>query len=50
MSDAGRKDWSTKAKESIVPDSSKSTQSKIGETFTDTTDKFARFVASRSFP
>lgn len=45
MSDAGRKDWSDKLKESAVPDSSKSTQTKIKETFTDTGDKFARYVA-----
>ncbi|KAF2096537.1 putative chaperone/heat shock protein Hsp12 [Rhizodiscina lignyota] len=42
MSDAGRKDWSTKAKEEVTPDSSKSTQQKVKETFTDTGDKFAR--------
>ena len=42
MSDAGRKDWSDKLKESAVPDSSKSTQTKVKETFTDTGDKLAR--------
>ncbi|KAF2835885.1 putative chaperone/heat shock protein Hsp12 [Patellaria atrata CBS 101060] len=42
MSDTGRKDFSTKAKESMTPDSSKSTTDKISEGFTDTTDKFAR--------
>ncbi|KAI9839415.1 MAG: hypothetical protein M1838_004328 [Thelocarpon superellum] len=42
MSDPGRKDFSTKAKEEITPDSSKSTQEKVKETFTDTTDRFAR--------
>ncbi|KAH7138035.1 putative chaperone/heat shock protein Hsp12 [Dendryphion nanum] len=42
MSDAGRKDFSTKAKESIQPDSTKSTQDKVGETFTDAGDKVAR--------
>ncbi|OKL60956.1 heat shock protein [Talaromyces atroroseus] len=42
MSDAGRKDFSTKAKEEITPDSSKSTQQKVKETFTDTTDRLAR--------
>ncbi|KAF2661601.1 putative chaperone/heat shock protein Hsp12 [Lophiostoma macrostomum CBS 122681] len=42
MSDAGRKDFSTKAKEAVIPDSSKSTQSKVSETFTDTGDKLAR--------
>lgn len=44
MSDAGRKDFSTKAKEEITPDSSKSTQEKVKETFTDTTDRVARGV------
>lgn len=42
MSDAGRKDFSTKAKEHMTPDSSKSTQQKVKETVTDTGDKFAR--------
>ncbi|EED17490.1 chaperone/heat shock protein Hsp12, putative [Talaromyces stipitatus ATCC 10500] len=42
MSDAGRKDFSTKAKEEITPDSSKSTQQKVKETVTDTTDRLAR--------
>ncbi|OCL04310.1 putative chaperone/heat shock protein Hsp12 [Glonium stellatum] len=42
MSDAGRKDFSTKMKEEITPDSSKSTQQKVKETFTDTGDKLAR--------
>ncbi|KAJ5679704.1 chaperone/heat shock protein Hsp12 [Penicillium macrosclerotiorum] len=42
MSDTGRKDFSTKAKEEITPDSSKSTQDKIKETVTDTTDRVAR--------
>jgi hypothetical protein len=42
MSDAGRKDFSTKMKEGITPDSSKSTQTKMKETVTDGTDKFAR--------
>ena len=46
MSDAGRKDFSTKAKESVIPDSSKSTQSKVSEAFTDTGDKLARYVFS----
>lgn len=44
MSDAGRKDFSTKAKEEITPDSSKSTQQKVKETFTDTGDRIARGV------
>ncbi|KAJ5898858.1 hypothetical protein N7495_003602 [Penicillium taxi] len=44
MSDTGRKDWSTKAKEEITPDSSKSTQDKIKETVTDTSDRIARGV------
>ncbi|OJI91429.1 hypothetical protein ASPTUDRAFT_38449 [Aspergillus tubingensis CBS 134.48] len=42
MSDAGRKDFSTKAKEEFTPDSTKSTQDKVKETFTDTTDRVAR--------
>ncbi|KAL5361344.1 heat shock protein 9/12-domain-containing protein [Aspergillus floccosus] len=42
MSDAGRKDFTTKAKEEITPDSAKSTQDKVKETFTDTTDRIAR--------
>ncbi|CEO59916.1 Heat shock protein hsp9 [Penicillium brasilianum] len=42
MSDTGRKDFSTKAKEEITPDSTKSTQDKVKETFTDTTDRVAR--------
>lgn len=42
MSDAGRKDWSDKVKEGVVPDSSKSTQQKVKETVTDTGDKLAR--------
>ncbi|KAI9676935.1 MAG: hypothetical protein M1817_006774 [Caeruleum heppii] len=42
MSDAGRKDFSTKAKEELTPDSSKSTQQKIKEGITDTTDRAAR--------
>jgi len=42
MSDTGRKDFSTRAKEGITPDSSKSTQQKVKETFTDTTDRVSR--------
>ncbi|KAJ5976177.1 chaperone/heat shock protein Hsp12 [Penicillium waksmanii] len=46
MSDIGRKDFSTtplsEAKEEITPDSTKSTQDKVKETFTDTTDRVAR--------
>ncbi|KAE8147527.1 heat shock protein 9/12-domain-containing protein [Aspergillus avenaceus] len=42
MSDTGRKDWSTKAKEQITPDSAKSTQDKIKETATDTGDRISR--------
>ena len=44
MSDAGRKDFSDKIQEGITPDSSKSTQQKLKETVTDTTDKAARYV------
>ena len=39
MSDAGRKDFTTKAKEEITPDSSKSTWDKTKEGVTDTIDK-----------
>ncbi|EKG12452.1 hypothetical protein MPH_10408 [Macrophomina phaseolina MS6] len=46
MSDAGRKDFSTKAKEELTPDSTKSTQQKTKETFTDTGDKLARGLQS----
>ncbi|PWY88466.1 hypothetical protein BO70DRAFT_427238 [Aspergillus heteromorphus CBS 117.55] len=46
MSDAGRKDFTTKAKEEITPDSAKSTQDKVKETFTDTTDRVARGLQS----
>ncbi|KAK8156546.1 putative chaperone/heat shock protein Hsp12 [Phyllosticta citrichinensis] len=42
MSDAGRKDFSTKAEEKITPDSTKSTQQKVKESVTDTGDKVAR--------
>ncbi|KAL4791246.1 putative chaperone/heat shock protein Hsp12 [Aspergillus venezuelensis] len=42
MSDTGRKDWSTKAKEEITPDSTKSTQDKIKESVTDTGDRISR--------
>ncbi|ORY12768.1 putative chaperone/heat shock protein Hsp12 [Clohesyomyces aquaticus] len=44
MSDTGRKDWSDKLKEGVTPDSTKSTQTKVGETFTDAGDKFARGI------
>ncbi|RAL03762.1 heat shock 9/12 family protein [Aspergillus ibericus CBS 121593] len=42
MSDTGRKDFSTKAKEEMTPDSAKSTQDKVKETVTDTGDRVAR--------
>ncbi|KAL3253195.1 hypothetical protein ABHI18_009667 [Aspergillus niger] len=42
MSDSGRKDFSTKAKEEMTPDSAKSTQDKVKETVTDTGDRIAR--------
>ncbi|KAI9830232.1 MAG: hypothetical protein M1819_005759 [Sarea resinae] len=42
MSDLGRKDFSTKAKEGMTPDSSKSTLEKTKETFTSAGDKAAR--------
>ena len=41
MSDAGRKDFSTKDKEGITPDSSKSTIDKAKESVTDTMDRVA---------
>ncbi|OXV10740.1 hypothetical protein Egran_01496 [Elaphomyces granulatus] len=44
MSEPGRKDFTTKAKEEATPDSSKSTQQKAKETVTDTTDRVARGV------
>lgn len=40
-SDLGRKDFSTKAKESIQPDSTKSTGTKITESVTGAGDKIA---------
>ncbi|KAI9787643.1 MAG: DNA methyltransferase Dim-2 [Geoglossum umbratile] len=46
MSDPGRKDFSTKAKEEIIPDSTKSTQQKAKEAVTDTTDRIARGAQS----
>jgi len=48
MSDLGRKDFSTKAKEGITPDSSKSTAEKLKESVTDTGDKVARGVVPDS--
>ncbi|KXG53027.1 Heat shock protein 9/12 [Penicillium griseofulvum] len=42
MSDTGRKDFTTKAKEELTPDSTKSTQDKVKETVTDTTDRASR--------
>jgi Heat shock protein 9/12 len=39
MSDLGRKDFSTKAKEEVTPDSSKSTLDRTKESVTDTTDR-----------
>ncbi|KGO64549.1 Heat shock protein 9/12 [Penicillium italicum] len=42
MSDAGRKDFTTKAKEELTPDSTKSTQDKVKETVTDTSDRATR--------
>lgn len=34
--------WHTEAKEELTPDSSKSTQQKVSETFTDTADRVSR--------
>jgi len=42
MSDPGRKDFSTRAKEEVTPDSSKSATEKVKETVTDTKDRIAR--------
>jgi len=44
MSDQGRKDFITQAKEKITPDSTKSTQEKAKESLTGTTDRIARGV------
>ncbi|OQD74680.1 hypothetical protein PENDEC_c010G06189 [Penicillium decumbens] len=44
MSDTGRKNFSTKAKEEATPDSMKSTQDKVKETVTDTTDRVSRGI------
>ncbi|KAI5851326.1 heat shock protein 9/12-domain-containing protein [Morchella snyderi] len=41
MSDLGRKDFSTKAKEEITPDHSKSTAQRVKEGVTDTADHAA---------
>ncbi|KAJ5637921.1 heat shock protein 9/12-domain-containing protein [Penicillium lividum] len=46
MSDTGRKDFSTKAKEEITPDSTKSTQDKLKETVTDAGDRVTRGLQS----
>jgi len=42
MSDPGRKDFLTRAKEEVTPDSSKSTTERVKETVTDTKDRIAR--------
>ncbi|KAJ5086865.1 Heat shock protein 9/12 [Penicillium alfredii] len=42
MSDTARKDFTTKAKEEITPDSTKSTQDKVKEAVTDTSDRVTR--------
>ncbi|KAI9885268.1 MAG: hypothetical protein M1823_002937 [Watsoniomyces obsoletus] len=44
MSDFGRKDFSTKAKEELTPDATKSTQQKVKEAVTNKTDLLARGV------
>ncbi|OJJ02553.1 hypothetical protein ASPVEDRAFT_42050 [Aspergillus versicolor CBS 583.65] len=46
MSDTGRKDFTTKAQEKLTPDATKSTQDKVKETVTDTTDRFTRGAQS----
>jgi hypothetical protein len=50
MSDFGRKDFHTKAKEGLIPDSTKSTSQKTKETFTDAGDKLARYVCPSPSP
>ena len=42
MSDFGRKSFGTKAKESMTPNSTKSTAEKIKEAVTDTGDRVSR--------
>jgi hypothetical protein len=42
MSDFARKDFSTKMKEGVTPDTTKSTQQKVKEAVTDSGDKVAR--------
>ncbi|RPB14777.1 putative chaperone/heat shock protein Hsp12 [Morchella conica CCBAS932] len=44
MSDLGRKDFSTKAKEELTPDHSKSAAQRVKEGITDTTDRAAAGV------
>ncbi|KAL0637780.1 hypothetical protein Q9L58_003170 [Maublancomyces gigas] len=44
MSDIGRKDFSTKAKEEVTPDSSKSTYQQAKEGVTNTADRAAAAV------
>ncbi|KAI9772036.1 MAG: hypothetical protein M1840_001324 [Geoglossum simile] len=46
MSDPGRKDFSTRAREEITPDDTKSTQQKAKEAATDATDRIARGTQS----
>jgi len=48
MSDSGRKDFSTKAKEEVTPDSSKSTLDKTKENVTDGVDRVAGETQSDS--
>ncbi|QKX63391.1 uncharacterized protein TRUGW13939_10561 [Talaromyces rugulosus] len=42
MSDFGRKDFTSKAKEELTPDASKSTQQKLSENVSDTADRVVR--------
>ncbi|KAL1956182.1 hypothetical protein VTO42DRAFT_7529 [Malbranchea cinnamomea] len=44
MSDPGRKDFTTQAKETMTPESTKSTQQKMKETMSDTADRLTRGV------
>jgi hypothetical protein len=48
MSDLGRKDFSTQAKEKLTPDSSKSTLDKASEGVTNTADRVAGAVQGDS--
>ena len=44
MADTGRKDMGTKAKETMQPDSTKSTYDKVTESASGAADKISRYV------